>query len=91
VWDPAAPRVGPVELGHHDGPVVAVAVLPDGRVVTSGSDRRVVVWGPGQPGTVAAQISCSARALATGPVGPAVSCLVVVHGGTGFSIWSVAT
>ena len=34
VWDPAPPGAGPAELGRHDGWVKAVAVLPDGRVVT---------------------------------------------------------
>ena len=40
VWDPAEPGAGPVELGRHEGGVAAVAVLPDGRVVTGGGDRR---------------------------------------------------
>jgi WD40 repeat protein len=48
VWDPATPEVGPVELGHHDGPVRAVAVLPDGRV--PGGGGRVLVWDPATPG-----------------------------------------
>ena len=38
----------PVELGRHDGRVSAVAVLPDGRVVSGGADGRVLVWGCGQ-------------------------------------------
>ena len=46
VWDPARPGGGPVELGRHDDGVRAVAVLPDGRVVTGGWDRRVLVWDP---------------------------------------------
>ena len=45
--DPAA---GPVELGRHDGGVTAVAVLPDGRVVSGGDDGRVLVWDPARPG-----------------------------------------
>ena len=36
VWDPAEPGAAPAELGRHDGAVRAVAVLPDGRVVTGG-------------------------------------------------------
>jgi WD40 repeat protein len=37
VWNPAAPGTDPVELGGHLGKVLALAVLPDGLVV-SGSD-----------------------------------------------------
>ena len=53
VWDPAEPGAGPVELGRHEGGVGAVAVLPDGRVVTGGGgvgDGRVLVWDPAEPG-----------------------------------------
>ena len=37
------------ELGRHDGGVLAVAVLPDGRVVSGGDDGRVLVWDPAAP------------------------------------------
>jgi WD40 repeat protein len=47
-----------VELGGHDGPVVAVAVLPDGRVASGGTDRRVLVWNATTEGRVA-QLGCS--------------------------------
>ena len=50
VWDPAVPGIGLVELGSHDGPVSAVAVLAGGRVVSGGSDGRVRVWDPAVPG-----------------------------------------
>ena len=51
VWDPAEPGAGPVELGRHEGGVKAVAVLPDGRVVTGGSVRRPGAGvGPGGAG-----------------------------------------
>jgi WD40 repeat protein len=33
--------------------VTAVAVLPDGRVVTGGGDRRVLLWDPARPGAPA--------------------------------------
>ncbi len=45
-----ASRALSAELGRHNGPVAAVAVLPDGRVVSGGGDR-VLVWDPAQPGT----------------------------------------
>ncbi|GAA5009379.1 trypsin-like peptidase domain-containing protein [Actinopolymorpha pittospori] len=41
-----------LEVGTHGGPVLAVAVLPDCRVVTVGYDSRVLAWNldrPGQP------------------------------------------
>ena len=44
------------ELGRHDGPVNAVAVLPDGRVVTGGDDGRVLVWDPAPPGAGPAEL-----------------------------------
>ena len=43
-------RADPVELGRHDSLVEAVAVLPDGRVVSGGADGRVLVWDPSRPG-----------------------------------------
>ena len=50
VWDPDEPQRGPVELGHYDGWVKAVAVLPDGRVITGGDGvGRVLVWDPDEP------------------------------------------
>ena len=50
VWDPAEPGAGPVELGRHEGGVAAVAVLPDGRVVTGGARRAGAGVGPGRAG-----------------------------------------
>jgi hypothetical protein len=39
------------ELGRHDGPVTAVAGLPDGRLVSGAADKRVLVWDPSTPGS----------------------------------------
>ena len=41
-----ASRALSLELGSHGGRVRAVAVLPDGRVVSGGDDGRVRVWDP---------------------------------------------
>ena len=49
VWDRRRPRQ-PEELGGHGDGVRAVAVAPDGAVVTGGDDGRVVVWHPDRPG-----------------------------------------
>jgi WD40 repeat protein len=88
VWDPARAGGGPAELGGHDGGVRAVAVLPDGRVVSGGDDRRVLVWDV-TTRTEIAQLGCSVTALATGPLSPGGSSLVIAHHGAGFSLWSV--
>ena len=56
---PGAAGTGPVELGRSEDTVTAVAVLPDGRVITGGYDvfgvvgggGRMLVWDPAQPGT----------------------------------------
>ena len=55
MWDPADPGAGPAELGREHGRVRAVAVLPDGRVVTGG-DRRVLMWDPADPGAGPAEL-----------------------------------
>jgi hypothetical protein len=68
-----------------------LAVLADGRVVTGGDDRRVLVWDPDTPGTVVVQLSCSVAALAAAPPGLAMVSLVIAHQATGFSAWSIAT
>lgn len=45
-----------LELGRHDDEVWAVAVLPDGRVVSGGQDYRVLMWDPAAPGTGPAEL-----------------------------------
>ncbi len=44
------------ELGRHDGAVEALAVLADGRGVTGGDDRRVLVWDPADRGAGPAEL-----------------------------------
>jgi hypothetical protein len=62
------------ELGRHDDSVRAVAGLPDGRVASGGSDRRVLVWDPSQPGTDPVELGHdSVRAVAVLPDGRVVS------------------
>jgi hypothetical protein len=59
---------GPAELNRrHDRRVRAVAVLPDGRVVTGGHDGHVLVRDPAQDRTKLVQLGCSATALASAP------------------------
>jgi len=36
-------------LRFHDAAVNAVAILPDGRIVTGGADARIAIWRPGSP------------------------------------------
>jgi hypothetical protein len=51
-----------LELGRCDGGVEAVAVLPDGRVVSGGgypSDGRVLVWDPVGCQNCAVPLTCS--------------------------------
>ncbi len=50
IWKPGDPGAGPVELGHHDVSVEAVAVLADGTVVTAGKDGPLLMWDPVDPG-----------------------------------------
>jgi WD40 repeat protein len=51
------------ELGRHDGSVIAVAVLGDGRVVSGGGDGRVLVWDPARPGTAPVELGRHASSV----------------------------
>ena len=86
VWNPSQPDGDPVELGRHDGPVMALAVLADGRVVSGGQDQRVLVWSMTQ-GQIA-QLGCSVSRLAAAQAMRGEAFLIVVHGDEGFSLWS---
>ena len=45
-----------LELGRHGSAVTAVAALPDLRVASGGSDGRVLVWDPAEPGAGPAEL-----------------------------------
>ena len=52
VWDPADPDADPVRLGGYlvkSDWVAALAVLPDGRLASSGNEGRVLVWDTADP------------------------------------------
>jgi hypothetical protein len=70
--------------------VGAVAVLPDGRVVSGGNDRRVLVWDATTQEQVA-QLGCSVMGLTAVQASCGDASLVIVHEGQGFSVWSIAT
>jgi WD40 repeat protein len=88
VWEPAEPGASPIELGRYDGwrpggefgehagLKNAVAVLPDGRVVTGG-EYRVLVWDPAKPGAGPVDAGphqfCRVGALAVLPDGRVVT------------------
>jgi WD40 repeat protein len=86
---PATPGTDPVELGRHDKWVAAVVGLPDGRVVSGGEDRGVLVWDVMTQSTIA-QLDCSVTALAAEPIGGGETALVIGHAGAGLSLWSVS-
>jgi hypothetical protein len=69
--------------------VGAVAGLPDGRVVSGGDDRRVLVWNTTTQGQVI-QLSCSVTGLAASELSRGEAFLVVVHEGQGFSVSSTS-
>jgi hypothetical protein len=85
VWDPAEPGTGPVELGRQEERVGAVAVLPDGRVITGGDQVRLRDVQSSSPGTL---LACSAYALATSP-SPTEVRLFIGHEEGEFSCWEV--
>jgi len=64
-------------------------VLPDGRVVSGGDDRRVRVWNVSAQAELV-RISCSAVAFAVASCASNRECqLVMAHEGGGISKWSI--
>jgi len=62
-------------MRFHDGSVNAVALFPDGRIVTAGQDRRVALWTPGadRPATVFEGHEAPVVALAVAPNGSMIA------------------
>ena len=87
VRDPAEPGAPLVELGRHENWVEAVAVLPDGRVVTGSADRRVLLWNV-QSTSPGPSLACSVQALATS-LSPYGTRLFIGHGTEGISRWEI--
>jgi WD40 repeat protein len=56
MWNPAVPGADPVDLGGWDLTVTEVVALPDGRVVSGGSDGRLRIWDPRAPGSEPAEL-----------------------------------
>jgi hypothetical protein len=83
-WDPATPG-DPVEMGRHGGPVRAVAVLPDGRMV-SASGQYVLVWDTKRRAQ-SANIQLSSRTISVIATGPTSAMIAIAHGGE-LSLWS---
>ena len=62
-------------LRFHEGAVNAVAILPDGRIATSGEDTRIALWTPGRPApdTVLVGHSGPVAAIAVSPDGTSIA------------------
>ena len=61
VWDPADPGVRPAAIGGHFAGVEALAVLPDGRVVSAGRRGEIRVWDPADPGARSVELGSHDR------------------------------
>lgn len=97
VWNPFASGEPPVELDTHDrwisalaelpdARVSALVVLPDGRVVASAMDGRLLVWEPGVPGDEPVELQGHGgwmSALGVLPDGRVVG----AHGGGRVLVW----
>ena len=49
IWDVSVPHRRPLELGHHEGKVCALAELADGRIISGHDDGWVLLWRPDLP------------------------------------------
>jgi hypothetical protein len=89
MWNPTKPGADPVELGHDEYGVSAMAVLPDGQVVTSSKDRERVQVRNVQSSSPGALLVSSAYALATSLSSSGDSLLFIGHVTGGISCWEV--
>lgn len=89
LWDPAARTA--TELGRHGSPVYTVGVLGDGRVVSCGTDGRVLLWDPSRPGAPVDQLPMDVEAMAAATIhGTSTQLLAFAAGNQGgFSIWTI--
>jgi hypothetical protein len=81
------PGAGPPRQAVPLGDDAAVAVLPDGRVVSGGGEGRMLVWEATTRRQIT-QLACSAIRLAAAEASRGETSLVVAHAGQGFSVWS---
>ena len=90
VWDPAVPGIGLVELGSHDGPVSAVAVLSDERVASGSKTRegQLRLWDV-ESATEIDRVVCSIAAIAVTRASDRYERLLTSHEGQGMTMWSV--
>jgi len=89
VWDPDDSGRGPALLGSHSGPaerggfrlpVWDVAVLADGRVISAGDDRRILIFDPAAPRRGPLELS---RDTKVGGLAPLTNGLVLTGGDDG--------
>lgn len=74
IWDPRNPGTEPIILGSHGDAVMALAEIPDGRIVSSGTwaAEQLLLWDPSEPGREPVELGRDAgwnSALATLPNG----------------------